>query len=143
MTIAGTDSLAIPVGCLTLYNGEWVQVTWNDPRTFGWDALQLTQQNDGNLVLTESSYSYIGSSGHTTGPTAVWSSGTTFAGNSAGPGCLTQFTSSADLVVDNCDGTKIWDSGTQNDADALLAFPINNGPLTIYQSSAGTVLWSE
>lgn len=140
MTIAGTDSVAIPVGCLTLYNGEWVQVTWSSPQTGGWNSLQLTQQTDGNLVLTASSYGGI--FGGETGPTAVWSSGTTFAGNSAGPGCQAQFTSSADLVVDDCDGTTIWNSGTQGDANALLAFPINNGALTIYQSSAGTVLWA-
>jgi hypothetical protein len=70
MTIAGTDSIAIPAGCLTLYNGEWVKVTWTSQ--MGWNSLQLTQQTDGNLVLTDSSSGTpVSGTISTIGPTAV------------------------------------------------------------------------
>ena len=106
ITISGLDSITIPVGCLTLYNGEWIKVTWASPEMPASEAqsTQLTQQTDGNLVVTFTS-GLLGTS-----PATEWSSGTTFAGNANGPGCLAQFTSSGDL--------------------------------TIYQSSAGTALWT-
>ena len=121
--------LAIPVNCLTLYNGEWVKVGWG---TVG-DYLELTQQTDGNLVLTSSD-------GTTT--TTRWSAGTTFQGNANGPGCLAQFQSNADLVVDNCDGTLIWDSKTHTYPDAVLAFQPDDD-LVIYSAVGGTALWTE
>ena len=130
ITVGGTDALAIPKGCLTLYNGEWIKVSW----TYRSGYMELTQQTDGNLVL-------ILSNGTTT-PTTAWAANTTFKGNSAGPGCLAQFTSSADdLVVDNCDGTSIWNSGAHTYGGAILAFQSDNN-LVVYESSAGTALWS-
>jgi hypothetical protein len=140
ITINGTNNVTVPVGCLTLYNGEWVKVTWGSPEmpSSEWATMELSQQTDGNLVLT------VGGGPISTGgskPTTPWSSGTTFKGNPAGPGCLAQFQSSADLVVDNCDGASIWDSGAHTDANALLAFQ-EGGDLVIYESSAGTTLWS-
>lgn len=142
MTISGTDDITIPVGCLTLYNGEWVKVTWASPEMPASESvsMELSQLTDGNLVVTISGGgAIITGSGGT--PTPQWSSGTTFSGNPNGPGCFTQFTSSADLVVDNCDGTSIWNSGAHTDTSALLAFQ-HGGALVIYESSAGTVLWS-
>jgi hypothetical protein len=140
-TISGTDNLTIPVGCLTLYNGEWIKVTWASPEMppEEWVSMELTQQDDGNLVFSVSGGPVI--SGGSGSPTIVWSSGTTFKGNPAGPGCLAQFQSSADLVVDNCNGTSIWNSGAHTDANAVLAFQ-QGGGLVIYESSAGTTLWS-
>ncbi|HET9169039.1 MAG TPA: hypothetical protein VFN97_06360 [Actinospica sp.] len=135
-TISGTYSLAIPVGCLTLYNGEWVTVTWTSPQAVvaGQSVtMELSQQTDGNLVLT-----VTGDGGKLT---RQWASGTTFAGNPAGPGCLARFQSSADLVVEDCNGTSIWNSGAHTDADALLAFQ-SGGDLVIDESSAGTALWA-
>ena len=121
--------IAIPVNCLTLYNGEWVKVTWS----LTGDYLELTQQTDGNLVLTSSN-------GTTT--TTQWSSDTTFQGNANGPGCLAQFQSNADLVVDNCDGTLIWDSQTHTYPDAVLVFQPDND-LVIYSAAGGTALWTD
>jgi hypothetical protein len=127
--IIDTNSLAIPAGCLTLYNGEWVKVTWTGRSGY----MELTQQTDGNLVLT------LGNG--VTAPTTPWSSGTTFKGNSGGPGCLAQFQSSANLVVSNCDGTSIWNSATHTYPNAVLTFQLDNN-LVIYETSAGTALWS-
>jgi len=124
-----TEAFAIPVGCLTLYNGEWIRVGWS----VGGSYMQLTQQTDGNLVLT------VSSNGTTT--TTPWASGTTFAGNANGPGCLAQFQTNGDLVVDDCDGTSIWDSATDTYPDAVLAFQFPSD-LVIYSSSGGTALWS-
>ena len=126
ITIGGTQAVAVPVGCLTLYNGEWVEVTW----TGGGVTAELNQQTDGNLVLSAGN-------GVTT-----WAADTTFSGNSAGPGCLAQFQSSANLVVSNCDSTSIWNSDTHPSyANAVLAFQAD-GNIVIYESSAGTPLWS-
>lgn len=124
-----TKALAIPVGCLTLYNGQWVRITWSTGSSY----MQLTQQPDGNLVLTKGD--------GTTGPTTVWSSGTTFTGNANGPGCFAQFQSDANLVVRNCDGTAIWNSATYTYPDAVLAFQYPSD-LVIYSSAGGTSLWS-
>ena len=129
LTIDGTNNLAIPVGCLKLYNGEWVKVAWTEISGY----MELTQQTDGNLVLTVSN--------GTTAPTTPWSSDTTFKGNANGPGCLAQFQTNADLVVSNCANTLIWDSATHTYPDAVLAFQLY-GDLVIYESSAGTALWS-
>jgi hypothetical protein len=136
ITISGIFDLAIPVGCLTLYNGEWVKVTWTSPEqvlSSQTVTMELSQQTDGNLVLTAGTDNGAN--------TREWSAGTTFAGNPSGPGCSAQFQSTADLVVDNCDGTTIWDSGASSDSSAILAFQ-NGGNLEIDQSSAGTALWS-
>ena len=129
LTIDDTNNLVIPVGCLKLYNGEWIKVAW----TYISGYTELTQQTDGNLVLTVSN--------GTTTPTTPWSSDTTFKGNTNGPGCLAQFQTNADLVVSNCDGTLIWDSATHTYPDAVLAFELY-GDLVIYENSAGTALWS-
>jgi hypothetical protein len=139
MTISGTNSITVPTGCLTLYNGQWVKVTWTvtDEPSYEWPTMQLTMQTDGNLVVTVSG----GPAGATSGSATQWSSKTAYADNPNGPGCLAQFQASADLVVDNCDGTSIWNSGAHTDTGALLAFQ-DGGDLVIYQSSAGTALWS-
>lgn len=128
MVVINTYSLAIPVGCLTLYNGEWVKVAWSNT---GYSE-ELTEQADGNLVLTSVN-------GTTT--STLWSSNTTFKGNANGPGCLAQFQTNADLVVDNCDGTLIWDSKTHTYPDAVLVFQYG-GSLAIYDSPTGTALWT-
>jgi hypothetical protein len=124
--VISTDAPAVPVGCLRLYNGEWVEVAWASY------SMKLTQQTDGNLVLTTSD-------GTTT--TTQWSSNTTFKGNSNGPGCLAQFQSNADLVVDNCDGTLIWDTKTHTYPNAVLVFRFGGG-FVIYDSLGGTALWT-
>jgi hypothetical protein len=125
-------AFAVPVGCLKLYNGEWVKVDWPDEDEY----LELTQQTDGNLVLTDS----VG-----TTSTTKWSSGTTFKGNSKGPGCLAQFQSNADLVVSNCDGASIWDSATHTYPNAVLFFQSGErqglGALGIDETPGGTNLW--
>jgi hypothetical protein len=143
ITISGTDNLTVPVGCLTLYNGEWVKVTWASPEMppGEWVSTELSQQTDGNLVLTVSGGPVPSGGGNPTTTTTLWSSGTTFQGNPAGPGCLAQFQVSADLVVDNCSGASIWNSSAHTDANAVLAFQ-HSGGLVIYESSAGTILWS-
>ena len=123
IAIGGTEAVAVPVGCLTEYNGEWVKVTW--PAGV---STELTQQTDGNLVVE-------------TGTGLTWSAGTTFKANPEGPGCLAQFQSSADLVVNNCAGTSIWNSGAHAYPDAVLAFQAD-GNVVIYETSAGTALWS-
>ena len=129
IAIGGTYAITVPKGCLTLYNGEWVKVTWTGLNSTG-VSTELSLGTDGNLVLTP---------GDSVTP---WSSGTTFKGNLLGPGCLAQFTSSADdLVVDNCDGTSIWNSGAHTYGGAILAFQ-SDGNLVVYESSAGTALWS-
>ena len=126
-TINGTQAVTVPVGCLTLYNQEWVKVAWSGAGV----TTVLTQQADGNLVLTPGT------------STTTWASNTTHSGNSAGPGCLAQFQSSGTLVVSNCSNTSIWNSGVHSaDANAVLAFQAD-GNIAIYQSSAGgTPLWS-
>ena len=124
LAIGGTEAVAVPVGCLTLYNGEWVKVTW----TGTGQSTELTQQTDGNLVLAA-------------GTGKSWAAGTTFKGNLQGPGCLTQFQSSANLVVSNCDGLLIWNSATKTNPNAVLAFQAD-GNFVIYKTSAGTALWS-
>jgi hypothetical protein len=127
ISVGGTVALAIPVGCLTLYNGEWVKLSW----LYVGGYMELAQQTDGNLVLT-----------FVTGTTTtLWSSGTTFKGNSGGPGCLAQFQSSANLVVSNCDGTSIWNSATHPYPNAVLALQADHN-VVIYETSAGTALWS-
>ena len=126
LAIGGTQAVAVPVGCLTLYNGEWVKVTWTGGTGV---STELNQQTDGNLVLTP---------GNGVTP---WASGTTFKGNAGGPGCLAQFQSSANLVVSNCDGVLIWNSATKTYPNAVLAFQMD-GNLVIYETSAGTALWS-
>jgi hypothetical protein len=125
-----SDSLAIPVGCLSMYNGEWFKVGWTGHSRY----MEVTMQTDGNLVLALSD-------GGT--PTTAWSSGTTFAGNSQGPGCFMQFQSNAELVVRNCASTAIWATGAHTDPDAVLVFRYD-GDLLIEDSSseAATVLWS-
>ena len=142
LTIDGTNNLAIPVGCLKLYNGEWIEITG----TFGMQDVKLTMQTDGNLVLThpEPVIETEGSPGTGGGNpwTTMWSSGTTFAGNSKGPGCLAQFQSNDNLVVSNCDGASIWDSATPSDPNAVLCFDPSLGILTIYDTSTDKILWA-
>ena len=74
IAIGGTEAVAIPVGCLTEYNGEWDKVTWSGTGV----STELTQQTDGNFVL------YAGNG-------KTWGAATTFADNFEGPGCLAQF----------------------------------------------------
>jgi hypothetical protein len=124
IAIGGTEALAIPASCLTEYNGEWVKVTWSGSGV----STDLTQQTDGNFVL------YAGNG-------KVWGAATRFADNANGPGCLAQFQGDANLVVRNCDAAAIFASGPNGYPHAVLAFQAN-GNLVIYETSAGTALWS-
>jgi len=125
IAIGGTEAVAIPASCLTEYNGEWVTVTWSGSSGV---TTKLTQQTDGNFVL------YAGNGKR-------WGAATRFADNANGPGCLAQFQGDANLVVRNCGSTAIWASGPNGFPHAVLAFQAD-GNLVIYQSSAGTALWS-
>lgn len=125
IAIGGTQAVAIPVGCLTEYNGEWVTVTWSGSSGV---STKLTQQTDGNFVL------YAGNG-------KKWGAATRFADNANGPGCLAAFQGDANLVVRNCGAAAIWASGTHTFPNAVLAFQAD-GNLVIYQTSAGTALWS-
>ena len=130
-TVSGYEAIAIPARCLTLYNGEWVKVTWNSGFN---DSLLLTQQTDGNLVLTYSISAPLG---------PEWTSNTTFKGNANGPGCLAQFTSTGNLVVDNCDGTQIYTTGTQSAPNAVLVFGVGaDNNFQIFDSLGGNVIWA-
>lgn len=125
IAIGGTEAVAVPVGCLTEYVGEWVGVTWSGTGV----STRLTLQPDGNFVL------YAGNG-------KVWGSETRGVDISTGPGCLAGFQSDANLVVSNCNGTAIWNSGTHTYPDAVLAFQAD-GNLVIYDSvSTAKVLWS-
>ncbi len=123
IAIGGTEAVALPVACLKEYNGEWFQVSWTGTGV----STKLTQQTDGNFVL------YAGSK--------VWGAHTRFADNANGPGCLAQFQGDANLVVRNCGATAIFASGPNGYPHAVLAFQAN-GNLVIYESTAGTALWS-
>ncbi|HET9173517.1 MAG TPA: hypothetical protein VFN97_29060 [Actinospica sp.] len=125
LSIGGTTAITLPVGCLTLYNGEWVKVVWSN----GGTSTDLTMQTDGNLVLTP---------GNTVKP---WASNTTFKGNLEGPGCLAQFQSTGNLVVSNCDDALIWTSAAKSYSTAVLAFQAD-GNFVIYENSSGTPLWA-
>lgn len=124
IAIGGTSAIAVPVGCLTEYNGEWYKVSWTGTGF----STELTQQTDGNFVL------YAGNG-------KVWAAATRFVSNANGPGCLAQFQSDANLVVRNCDSAAIWNSGTHTYPDAVLAFQAD-GNLVIYESTSGKVLWA-
>lgn len=137
--VGTTPSLAIPVGCLTLYNGEWVKVSWASEEP-GWElgSMELTQQTDGNLVFYVTNKAGVAGSPITA---AQWASGTEYPSDPAGPGCFAQFQSSAGLVVDDCNGTSIWNSGSHSYSSTVLAIQYS-GDLVIYQPSTGTTLWS-
>jgi hypothetical protein len=124
IAIGGTEAVAIPVGCLTEYDNEWVRVSWSGTGV----STELAQQVDGNFVLYASNSN-------------VWSARTTFGGNLEGPGCFAQFQTDGNVVVHNCDGEPIWNSATYNNPNAVLAFQAD-GDLVIYASSASTPLWS-
>jgi hypothetical protein len=125
IAIGGTQAVALPVGCLTEYNTEWIKVTWSGTGV----STELTQQSDGNFVL------YAGNG-------KKWGAATRFADNANGPGCLAGFQGDANLVVRNCDnGAAIWASGTHTYPNAVLAFQAD-GNLVIYSSTSGTALWS-
>jgi hypothetical protein len=131
-TVNAYDAIAIPAGCLTLYNGEWVKVTWSG--AFIDDYLLLTQQDDGNLVLQYSVAIQFG---------PEWTSKTTFALNANGPGCQAQFKSTGNLAVNNCDTTQIYATGTQNDSSAVLVFAIGaDNNFQIFNSLGGSVVWA-
>ena len=123
IAIGGTEAIAVPVGCLTEYNGEWYKVSWTGTGV----STELTQQTDGNFVL------YAGSK--------TWGAATRFVDNANGPGCLAQFQGDANLVVRNCDSAAIWSSGTHTYPNAVLAFQAD-GNLVIYESTSGPALWS-
>lgn len=121
--IGGTAAIAVPVGCLTLYNGEWYKVSF-----VGGISTTLTMQDDANFVL------YVSNG-------KVWGAATRYADDPAnGPGCIAQFQGDANLVVRNCAGTAIWASGTHTYPDAILAFQ-QDGNLVIYASTTGPALW--
>jgi hypothetical protein len=126
IAIGGTEAVAIPVGCLTEYNNEWVKVTWSGTGV----STELTQQADGNFVL------YVGNG-------KVWSTLTYLGGNGNpnGPGCFAHFQTDGNLVVSNCAGAAIWNSVTYNNPNAVLALQAD-GNLVIYANSAGTPLWN-
>lgn len=124
ISIGGTEAVAVPVNCLTEYNGEWYMVSWSGTGV----STKLTQQSDGNFVL------YAGNG-------KLWGAETRFADNPNGPGCLAQFQPDANLVVRNCDGAAIWASNTHTYPNAILAFQAN-GNLVIYASATGAALWS-
>ena len=136
IAIGGTEAFTIPVGCLTLYNGEWVEAAWTDYILTNGHLLatrvttELNLQTDGNLVFNPGN------------GVASWASGTTYKGSATGgPGCLAQFQSSGNLAVSNCNNASIWSSATQNHTTAVLAFQ-QDGNLVIYANSAGTPLWA-
>ncbi|HET9170043.1 MAG TPA: hypothetical protein VFN97_11420 [Actinospica sp.] len=124
-TVGGVQAVTVSVGCLTLYNGEWVQVAWSG----GGATTKLQMQTDGNLVLSPGN------------GVPQWSSKTAFSSDPAGPGCLAQFQSSGNLAVDDCNSASIWSAGIQSEPNAVLAFQAN-GDLVIYSSSTGIALWS-
>jgi hypothetical protein len=125
IAIGGTEAVAIPAACLTEYNGEWVTVTWSGSSGV---TTKLTEQSDGNFVL----YASNGKK---------WGAATRFADNANGPGCLANFQGDANLVVRNCDNAAIFASGPNGFSHAVLAFQAD-GNLVIYESTAGTALWS-
>jgi hypothetical protein len=125
IAIGGTQAVAVPVACLTEFNGEWYQVSWTGTGV----STKLTVQTDANFVL------YAGNG-------KVWGAKTRFADNANGPGCEAAFQGDANLVVRNCDGTAIWSSATHTYPDAILAFQAD-GNLVIYDSVAThKALWS-
>lgn len=125
IAIGGTEAIAVPVGCLTEYNGEWYQVSWSGTGV----STKLIQQNDGNFVL------YAGNG-------KAWGAATRFVDNANGPGCEAIFQGDANLVVRNCDLAAIWASGTHTYPNAVLAFQAD-GNLVIYDSvSTHKALWS-
>jgi hypothetical protein len=72
IAVGGTYAVAVPVGCLTLYYGEWVKVSWSQSPLIGGGgpkavgvSTELNLQTDGNLVIYENSAS-----------TPLWSSKT-------------------------------------------------------------------
>jgi hypothetical protein len=136
IVIGATEAIAVPAGCLTLNNDEWVKVAWTDDVIEDGHLVstlvttELNLQTDGNLVFNPGNGA------------ASWSSGTTYTGSAGGgPGCLAQFQSSGNLVVSNCDNASIWDSATQTHTTAVLAFQ-QDGNLVIYENTAGTPLWA-
>ena len=115
MSVGGTTAVAFQAGCLTLYYGDHVTVTWSGTGI----TTELTLQGtDGNFVLSASN-----------GDT--WAAGTTAADKSTGPGCKAPFQSDANLVVYNCASTAIWAADTETHPDAFLAFQAD-GNLVIY-----------
>jgi hypothetical protein len=124
IAIGGTQAVAVPVACLTEYNGEWYMVSWSGTGV----STKLTEQGDGNFVL------YAGNG-------KTWGAATRFGENANGPGCLATFQGDANLVVRNCAGTAIWASATHTYPNAVLAFQAD-GDLVMYASKSGTELWS-
>jgi len=122
--IGGTQAVAVPVACLTEYNGEWIKVSWSGTGV----STELTEQTDGNFVL------YAGNG-------KKWGAATRFGDTNSGPGCLAGFQGDANLVVRDCGGTAIWASATHTFLNAVLAFQAD-GNLVIYSSKSGTALWS-
>jgi hypothetical protein len=114
MSVGGTTAVTFPVGCLTLYYGDSVKVTWSGT---GYST-DLSLSSDGNLVLSSND-------GNT------WDAGTTAADKSTGPGCEAPFQSDANLVVYNCASSPIWAAGTETHPEAFLAFQAD-GNLVIY-----------
>lgn len=125
IAIGGTQAVAVPVACLTEYNGEWYQVSWTGTGV----STKLTMQRDANFVL------YAGNG-------KAWGAKTRFADNANGPGCIAAFQGDANLVVRNCADAAIWASGTHTYPNAILAFQAD-GNLVIYDSvSTHNALWS-
>jgi hypothetical protein len=126
IAIGGTEAVAFTVGCLSEYYGDNVTVTWSGSGI----STELTLQSlDGNFVL------YAGNG-------KKWGAGTRAVDISTGPGCEAAFQSDANLVVRNCDGDTIWNSGTHTYPKAVLCFQAD-GNLVIYSAaSGGKALWS-
>lgn len=126
IAIGGTEAVAFTVGCLTEYYGDNVTVTWSGSGI----STELTLQGiDGNFVL------YAGNG-------KKWGAGTRAVDISTGPGCEAAFQTDANLVVRNCDGDTIWNSGTHTYPNAVLCFQAD-GNLVIYSAaSGGKALWS-
>jgi hypothetical protein len=124
-------AVQVPVGCLTEYFGDNVQVKWSGTGI----STELTLQTDGNLVF----YANDGKN---------WGAATNTAVDPKGPGCEAQFQSDGNFVVRNCNGAAIWASATNisssggtSNPNAVLDFQ-SDGNLVIRATAGGQALWA-
>jgi hypothetical protein len=127
IALGSIQAIAVKAGCLKMFNGEWLTVTWSGGTGI---STEVTQERNGNLAFRAGNGKY-------------WTAQTTFAGNANGPGCLFEFEGNARMIVENCAGSIIWDTTTVTYPDAVLAFE-SDGNLVIYATASptATALWS-